>query len=204
MLGAGEIQRIYLGTKIIWQRGEPSYNLILPDKVNIIELIPGDIRSDTVHYFDTSKDVRNYILSPVLINPDATGRFEVVYGDALGETWYRNQFRDYYPGRPFALYKSPEYANANIVRLTMGDGFSSLYATFDRVSYEWNVTIGLFRNLRELRLPGSLTLIEDSITNLSPPWYGDALEKLYIDKPAGSIPGEPWRFHEKVQLIWTG
>lgn len=227
--GSASVNYVYAGSSLVWSRGSPPTPpspTILQDAINVILLDTGDVRTNTINYFYTIEDLRTFML--------ANGypkRYEVIFGDdcfdALAKhyepgTYVTNPelaytiFEESYMDHPFDTNANSRGVNNNIVFLTLGDGFRKIYYRGTSSSYTPKnvITMGTCTFLRELRLPSTLTLIDDpeyaydGSTRYKNKW-GGTIEKVYIDQQRGSISGEAWGITSEynspnAQIIWTG
>lgn len=225
--GSTPTDYVYHGETLVWSRGTPPVPPvpILDNAINVILLGDGDARTETVNYFYTIEDLRTFMV--------ANGypkRYEVIFGDTSFDALAKYYEPGYYVSNREMAYKMLEEShmkypfgtvqnegrNANVVFLTLGEGFRKIYNRGSGANYPTNVcTIGkVCGQLRELRLPSTMTDIDNPyysynrMTNYSGLWGGN-IEKVYIAKASGSISGEPWDITSQsnspnAQIIWTG
>lgn len=104
--------------------------------------------------------------------------------------------------------------NGNVVFLTLCEGFRRILFRGADLSQNSLCTIGCSLGaLKELKLPSTMIEIEDPYDTFSSyshvrGLWGDNIEKVYINKPEGSISGAPWHmggfYAPNAQIIWTG
>ena len=225
--GALPTDSAYLGSTLVWQRGSPPPPgpTILANAINVILLGAGDERTQIINYFYTIEDLRNFLRANKYPK-----RYEVIFGDLSFDALAKHYEPWMYIRDPEAAYvmfeqaymKNPfdnasdEGINNNIVFLTLGEGFRKIYYRGSASSYMPRniITIGTCLHLRELRLPSTLTDIDDPkdtydgrvhYLNL----WGSNIEKVYISQHQGDIPGEAWGITSEynspnAQIIWTG
>lgn len=219
---------VYHGETLVWSRGTPPTPPvpILDDAINVILLGDGDVRTETINYFYTIEDLRTFMLANAYPK-----RYEVVFGDLSFDALAKHyepgmyirdpeaayvMFEEAYMNHPFDTNENNKGFNNNIVFLTLGEGFRKIYYRGTRSSYTPKnvITMGTCTFLRELRLPSTLTLIDDpeyaydGSTHYQNKW-GGTIEKVYIDQQRGSISGEAWGITSEynspnAQIIWTG
>lgn len=226
--GALPTDSAYLGSTLVWQRGSPPPPgpTILANAINVILLGAGDERTQIINYFYTIEDLRNFMQANKYPK-----RYEVIFGDlsfdALAKRYEPGMyirdpeaayvmFEQAYMNHPFDTDASNKGFNNNIVFLTLGEGFRNVYYRGSASSYTPRniITIGTCAFLRELRLPSTLTAIDDpeytydGRTRYVNKW-GSNIEKVYISQHQGDIPGEAWGITSEynspnAQIIWTG
>lgn len=226
--GALPTDSAYLGSTLVWQRGSPPPPgpTILENAINVILLGAGDERTQIINYFYTIEDLRNFMRANAYPK-----RYEVIFGDlsfdALAKHYEPGMYirdpeaayvmlEEAYMNRPFDTNVNVAGFNNNIVFLTLGEGFRKIYFRGTNPSEPPRniITMGTCSQLRELRLPSTLTAIDDPAysydrqTHYVNKW-GSNIEKVYISQHQGDIPGEAWGITSEynspnARIIWTG